>query len=179
MIPAVFSDTTSNRTNRHERRGNLPTPLHLFPQKPLQQRGIGLTESNFSSLLGGLLPLPELSNFERSPPGGGLRELIIPVAIAASSPRVSSAARGRSPRVAPSRPGIGLCSPRRRIGGTGHVIRPLQDRTIVKRIDEDETTAGGIIISDTATEKPQERRVVGAGKGKRRDPEDDVFGIME
>ncbi|MGH0028939.1 MAG: co-chaperone GroES [Myxococcota bacterium] len=45
-------------------------------------------------------------------------------------------------------------------------IRPLQDRLIVKRIDEEETTAGGIIIPDTAKEKPQEAKVVAAGKGK-------------
>ena len=48
-------------------------------------------------------------------------------------------------------------------------IRPLQDRIIVKRIDEEETTAGGIIIPDTAKEKPQEGKVVAVGKGKIRD----------
>ncbi|MBI4529658.1 MAG: co-chaperone GroES [Deltaproteobacteria bacterium] len=45
-------------------------------------------------------------------------------------------------------------------------IRPLQDRVIVKRIEEEEKTAGGIIIPDTAKEKPQEGRVVAVGKGK-------------
>ncbi len=48
-------------------------------------------------------------------------------------------------------------------------IRPLQDRIIVKRIDEEETTAGGIIIPDTAKEKPQEGKVVAVGKGRIRD----------
>jgi chaperonin GroES len=48
-------------------------------------------------------------------------------------------------------------------------IRPLQDRIIVKRIDEEETSAGGIIIPDTAKEKPQEGRVTAVGKGKLRD----------
>ncbi|MAI79547.1 MAG: co-chaperone GroES [Deltaproteobacteria bacterium] len=48
-------------------------------------------------------------------------------------------------------------------------IRPLQDRLLVKRVDEDETTAGGIIIPDTAKEKPQEGRVVAAGSGKAGD----------
>ena len=48
-------------------------------------------------------------------------------------------------------------------------IRPLQDRIIVKRIGEEETTAGGIIIPDTAKEKPQEGKVVAVGKGKLRD----------
>ena len=45
-------------------------------------------------------------------------------------------------------------------------IRPLQDRIIVKRLDEDEMTAGGIIIPDTAKEKPQEGKVIAVGKGK-------------
>ncbi len=45
-------------------------------------------------------------------------------------------------------------------------IRPLQDRVIVKRIAEEERTKGGIIIPDTAREKPQEGKVVAVGKGK-------------
>ena len=45
-------------------------------------------------------------------------------------------------------------------------IRPLQDRVIVKRIAEEEKTKGGIIIPDTAKEKPQEGKVIAAGKGK-------------
>ncbi len=45
-------------------------------------------------------------------------------------------------------------------------IRPLQDRIIVKRLKEEETTAGGIIIPDTAKEKPQEGKVIAVGKGK-------------
>jgi chaperonin GroES len=45
-------------------------------------------------------------------------------------------------------------------------IRPLQDRIIVKRVDEEETTKGGIIIPDTAKEKPQEGKVIAVGKGK-------------
>jgi chaperonin GroES len=48
-------------------------------------------------------------------------------------------------------------------------IRPLQDRIIVKRIDEEEKTAGGIIIPDTAKEKPQEGKVVAVGKGRTAD----------
>jgi chaperonin GroES len=45
-------------------------------------------------------------------------------------------------------------------------IRPLSDRVLVLRIDEEEKTAGGIIIPDTAKEKPQEGKVVAAGPGK-------------
>jgi len=45
-------------------------------------------------------------------------------------------------------------------------IRPLQDRVIVKRLDEEEKTKGGIIIPDTAKEKPIEGIVVAVGKGK-------------
>jgi chaperonin GroES len=48
-------------------------------------------------------------------------------------------------------------------------IRPLQDRVIVKRIAEEEKTKGGIIIPDTAKEKPQEGKVVAIGKGKLSD----------
>jgi len=48
-------------------------------------------------------------------------------------------------------------------------IRPLQDRLLVKRIDEEETTKGGIIIPDTAKEKPQEGMVMAAGNGKVSD----------
>ena len=49
------------------------------------------------------------------------------------------------------------------------MIRPLQDRVIVKRLDAEEQTAGGIIIPDTAKEKPQEGEVVAVGPGKRLD----------
>jgi chaperonin GroES len=45
-------------------------------------------------------------------------------------------------------------------------IRPLNDRVLVLRIDEDEKTAGGIIIPDTAKEKPQEGKVMAVGPGK-------------
>lgn len=45
-------------------------------------------------------------------------------------------------------------------------IRPLQDRVIVKRLEEEEKSKGGIIIPDTAKEKPQEGKVVAVGKGK-------------
>ena len=45
-------------------------------------------------------------------------------------------------------------------------ISPLNDRVLVLRIDEDEKTSGGIIIPDTAKEKPQEGRVIAVGPGK-------------
>ncbi|MCZ6622660.1 MAG: co-chaperone GroES [Deltaproteobacteria bacterium] len=48
-------------------------------------------------------------------------------------------------------------------------IRPLHDRVIVKRIEEEEKTEGGIIIPDTAKEKPQEGRVIAVGPGKHED----------
>ena len=48
-------------------------------------------------------------------------------------------------------------------------IRPLQDRVIVKRVEEDAKSKGGIIIPDTAKEKPQEGKVVAVGKGKLGD----------
>ena len=45
-------------------------------------------------------------------------------------------------------------------------IRPLQDRLIVKRVEEEEKTKGGIIIPDSAKEKPMEGKVIAVGKGK-------------
>ncbi|HTW90052.1 MAG TPA: co-chaperone GroES [Candidatus Binataceae bacterium] len=48
-------------------------------------------------------------------------------------------------------------------------IRPLGDRILIKRIKEEDKTKGGIIIPDTAKEKPQEGKVVAVGKGKKTD----------
>ena len=48
-------------------------------------------------------------------------------------------------------------------------IRPLYDRIVVKRIEEQETIRGGIIIPDSAKEKPQEGEVIAVGNGKRLD----------
>ena len=48
-------------------------------------------------------------------------------------------------------------------------FRPLHDRVLVRRIEADEKTAGGIIIPDTAKEKPQEGEVVSAGNGLTND----------
>jgi len=45
-------------------------------------------------------------------------------------------------------------------------LRPLNDRVVVLRIEEEEKTAGGIIIPDTAKEKPQQGRVIAVGPGK-------------
>jgi len=45
-------------------------------------------------------------------------------------------------------------------------VRPLHDRLVVRRIEEKETAKGGIIIPDTAKEKPQEGEVLAAGNGK-------------
>ena len=48
-------------------------------------------------------------------------------------------------------------------------IRPLHDRVIVKRLDEEKKTASGIVIPDTAAEKPEEGEVMSVGKGKLND----------
>ncbi len=48
-------------------------------------------------------------------------------------------------------------------------IRPLQDRLIVKRLEEEEKTTSGLYIPDTAKEKPQQGQVVAVGKGKVKD----------
>ena len=48
-------------------------------------------------------------------------------------------------------------------------IRPLHDRVMVRRVEEDERSSGGIIIPDTAKEKPMQGKVVAAGAGARAD----------
>ncbi len=48
-------------------------------------------------------------------------------------------------------------------------IRPLQDRVLVERIDQEEKSSGGIIIPDTAQEKPMEGKVMAVGNGTRND----------
>ena len=48
-------------------------------------------------------------------------------------------------------------------------IRPLHDRVIVKRLDEERKSAGGIVIPDTAAEKPEQGEILAVGKGKKTD----------
>jgi len=48
-------------------------------------------------------------------------------------------------------------------------FRPLHDRVLVRRLDEEETTAGGIIIPDTAKEKPMEGEIIAAGAGAKNE----------
>jgi chaperonin GroES len=48
-------------------------------------------------------------------------------------------------------------------------IRPLHDRVIVKRVDEERKSAGGIVIPDTAAEKPDQGEIVAVGKGTKDD----------
>jgi len=55
-------------------------------------------------------------------------------------------------------------------------MRPLRDRILVERIEEQEQKVGGIIIPDTAKEKPQQGRVVAVGKGRVND-KGDVFPL--
>src|SRR5215213_8559343 len=64
----------------------------------------------------------------------------------------------------------GQCSTRREIRGFIPMgFRPLHDRVLVRRVEADEKTAGGIIIPDTAKEKPQEGEVVAVGGGAKSD----------
>lgn len=48
-------------------------------------------------------------------------------------------------------------------------IRPLHDRVVVKRLEEERTSAGGIVLPDSATEKPSEGEIIAAGNGKLLD----------
>jgi chaperonin GroES len=77
----------------------------------------------------------------------------------------------------------------------GMKIRPLHDRVIVKRIEEERKSAGGIVIPDTAAEKPDQGEIVAVGKGKKDDNsgqtvkvkgdellvmrEEDLMGVIE
>src|SRR5215475_14010411 len=56
-------------------------------------------------------------------------------------------------------------------------IRPLHDRVVVRRIEEQETIRGGIIIPDSAKEKPQEGEVVAIGKGKRNEKDGSLVAL--
>src|SRR6202165_4615997 len=56
-------------------------------------------------------------------------------------------------------------------------IRPLYDRIVVRRIEEQETKVGGLFIPDSAKEKPQEGEVVAVGKGKRNEKDGTVTAL--
>jgi chaperonin GroES len=63
-------------------------------------------------------------------------------------------------------------------------FRPLHDRVVVRRIEADEKTKGGIIIPDTAKEKPQEGEIIAVGPGARDEDllimkEADIMGVVE
>jgi chaperonin GroES len=58
-------------------------------------------------------------------------------------------------------------------------VRPLHDRVIVQRLDEGEQKIGGIIIPDTAKEKPQQGKVISAGLGKREKSERIPLDVKE
>lgn len=58
-------------------------------------------------------------------------------------------------------------------------IRPLYDRVLVFRIDEEEQTSGGIVIPDTAREKPQEGKVIAVGSGKINENGDRVPMVVK
>jgi chaperonin GroES len=93
--------------------------------------------------------------------------------------RLRLALNGSSPPVAPrapahwsgsrlaatSAPGAGRLRP----GGQLMNVRPLRDRILVKRFEEQEQKVGGIIIPDTAKEKPQQGKVIAAGNGRVND----------
>jgi chaperonin GroES len=61
------------------------------------------------------------------------------------------------------------CDAGRPLKGNTMKIRPLHDRVIVKRLDEEKKTASGIVIPDTAAEKPDQGEVMSVGRGKRSD----------
>ena len=56
-------------------------------------------------------------------------------------------------------------------------VRPLYDRILVKRVDEETKTAGGLFIPDTAKEKPQQGEVLAAGPGRRSDQTGEIIPV--
>jgi chaperonin GroES len=78
-----------------------------------------------------------------------------------------AAARAAQPKAAPASPGRSAASPSSSGGKQGMAkVRPLRDRVLVKRIEESEQKVGGIIVPDTAKEKPQQAEVVAVGSGR-------------
>jgi chaperonin GroES len=77
------------------------------------------------------------------------------------------AARAAQPKAAPVSAGRGATSSSSSGGKQGMAkVRPLRDRVLVKRIEEQEQKVGGIIVPDTAKEKPQQAEVVAVGSGR-------------
>src|SRR6185295_8845681 len=81
-----------------------------------------------------------------------------PSALPTRGPRAGAASRTR----APTRP-----KPRNQGGRQLMKVKPLYDRILVKRLEEEDKTSGGLIIPDTAKEKPVRGEVVAAGSGRR------------
>src|SRR5581483_6441321 len=105
------------------------------------------------------------------------KQLEVPLAVSRGSPRNF----GTLPLTVPTTSLCGLPRASARVGpgwpfvhklfadggGRAMKFRPLHDRVVVRRIDAEEKTAGGIIIPDTAKEKPQQGEVLAVGPGKR------------
>jgi chaperonin GroES len=93
--------------------------------------------------------------------------------VSANSPYVPD--QSQRIRAAAFRPGA-----RDQTVGVDHMnVRPLHDRIIVQRIDEGEQKVGGIIIPDTAKEKPQQGKVIAVGLGKREKAERVPLDVKE
>jgi chaperonin GroES len=73
------------------------------------------------------------------------------------------------PALAPGAVRRASCPALQHLESTYMKVRPLHDRIIVQRLDEGEQKVGGIIIPDTAKEKPQQGKVIAAGQGKVKD----------
>jgi len=77
------------------------------------------------------------------------------------------AARAAQPKAAPASPGRSAATSPSSGGKQGMAkVRPLRDRVLVKRIEEQEQKVGGIIVPDSAKEKPQQAEVVAVGSGR-------------
>ena len=77
-------------------------------------------------------------------------------------------ASAKTAKAAPPKPAARAAQPKAASGGKQGMakVRPLRDRVLVKRIEEQEQKVGGIIVPDTAKEKPQQAEVVAVGSGR-------------
>src|SRR5215475_10450922 len=77
------------------------------------------------------------------------------------------AAVSTRPQGLPSRPAMSIGTAKHQLGAETMKIRPLHDRILVKRLEEETKTSGGLFIPDSAKEKPIQAKVIAVGAGKR------------
>jgi chaperonin GroES len=98
---------------------------------------------------------------------GGKKPAKVPAKSGQKAAPPKAAARAAQPKTAPASTARSVASSSSSGGKQGMAkVRPLRDRVLVKRIEEHEQKVGGIIVPDTAKEKPQQAEVVAVGSGR-------------